>query len=202
MRVELLKKIAVAFEVAGGISLSDASKKAVVGALEQYPEAEVSKALDRCMVECKGRLSLADIVSRIDDGRPSPNEAWGMLPKSEYESAMLTDEMSSAYGVCCGMMDDAVGARMAFLEAYRREVDKSRAEHIPVKWTFSAGFDKSHREAVLKQAVSKGQLTAGHADKIIPKLESPKDVPLLEGKSAGVTEEQLKELTASLPWKM
>jgi hypothetical protein len=164
---ELLKAIAVTAELTGTEISADAARMFAED-LSQFPEEQVLKALSRCRRELKTRMSLADVLSRIDDGRPGAEEAWSMIPKDESGSVVWTDEMAQAYGVAYRLMDDHVQARMAFIETYRDRCAKARDASIPVKWMPSLGHDPMGRESVLMEAVEKGRLTAQHVAGLLP----------------------------------
>jgi hypothetical protein len=186
MKRSLIMEIATTWEICGGRELSEAAKDSVTEALEGFDPASVRKALGRCAAECRGNISLADIIQRIDDGRPGPDEAWAMIPKTEDESAVWTAEMAEAYGVVSQMKDDPIAARMAFKEAYLRICSEARFSHKPITWIYSPGFDKSTRAAALLEAVEKKRLTAERAYELEPHLvETPlKERGLLEAKEA------------------
>lgn len=110
-----------------------------------------------------------------------------MLPRSESESIVWTDEMSSAFGIAAPLMDeDKTAARMAFREAYKRAVDESREQRKPVNWTASLGHDPRGREQALKRAVELGRLSAPHALSLMPDaaIEIPHEVLLALGRQA------------------
>ena len=67
--VELLKAIAVTAEITGRV-FTEAGARQFAADLTDYDETQVFKALTRCRKECRGVLSLSDVISRIDDGRP------------------------------------------------------------------------------------------------------------------------------------
>lgn len=125
----------------------------------------------------------ADIVGAIDkakpDGRPGADEAWAMIPRDEYASCVMTEEMAHALRVAQPLLNegDQVAARMAFKESYARLVDAAKRAGTPVKWFPSLGQDKEAREACLAEAVRLGRLGAEHAigllppDKVAPMLE-------------------------------
>ncbi len=168
----LLKAIAVTVELTG-TELSEDAARIMAEDLAQYPEDKVMKALTKCRRELKGRVSIAEVISRIDDGRPGAEEAWAMIPKNEAGSVVWTDEMAEAYGVVYQLINDGdtVQARMAFIEAYRDRCEKSRDAGIPVKWSPSLGHDPHGREQVLIDAVEKGMLTAHHVAGLLPYRE-------------------------------
>lgn len=170
---ELLKAIAVTAELTG-TQLSAAAARVMADDLATYPEHQVMGALTRCRRELKGRLTVADVVSRLDDGRPGAEEAWAMLPKDEATTAVWTEEMTTAYGVAAPLIgEDNVAARMAFKEAYLSAVTKARGEGRPVKWTATLGHDVHGREAVLREAVKHGRLFAEYVSALLPHRDDP-----------------------------
>lgn len=174
----LLKAIAVTAELTA-TQLSAPAARVMAEDLARYPEAQVLKALTRCRREVRSRLTIADVVSRLDDGRPGAEEAWAMLPKAESETAVWTDEMSRAFGVCLHLIEqDQIAARMAFREAYGKYVQEARDNGAAVKWTVSLGHDAGGREAPLLQAVELGRLSIAHARALIPDLRIP--APILK----------------------
>jgi hypothetical protein len=166
---QLLQALAVTVELTG-TELSKAAARVMAYDLARYPEAQVIGALDRCRRELRGRLTIADVLARLEDGRPGPEEAWSMIPRDEAASVFWTEEMRQAYAVAAPLLaaGDAVPARMAFLERYRALVLEAREAGRPVEWTFSPGTDKSARELVLLDAVEKGRLSADLARDLLP----------------------------------
>lgn len=146
---------------------TDATKEAVVSMLAPYPESSVITALQRCCLELRS-ITVADIIARIDDGRPGPQEAWAMLPRSEEVSAVITSEMLEAYSVAYPLMADPIAARVAFLEKYTKLLGDARANRRPVEWVPSLGHDKVGREAALREAVDRGRITAPQAAALLP----------------------------------
>ena len=178
---KLLEAIAVTAELTG-TDMSKMAAKVMADDLARFPLPQVLAALTRCRRELRGRLTIADVISRIDDGRPGAEEAWAMLPKSEGASVVWTAEMATAYGVAAPLMDsDEVAARMAFKEAYGKAVSEARNASTPTKWTPSLGQDAWGREFAIKQAVELGRLKADHAARLLPHLkEEPAFAALLE----------------------
>jgi hypothetical protein len=104
-----------------------------------------------------------------------------MLPKSEEESVVWTQEMSHAFSIASSLIDDdRIAARMAFKEAYQQAVAENRAKGIIANWTVSLGHDKSGRDAALRDAVLKNRLAIEHVQRIMPEfqLEQPKRVQI------------------------
>lgn len=178
MHPEVLKSIAVTAELAG-TQLSEAAARVFAADLAGYPPEQVVAALTRCRRELKGRLTVADVLSRIaeSDGRPGAEEAWAMMPRDEAQSVVMTDEMAAAMGTALPLLrdGDAIAARMAFKEAYQREVQRAREEGRPPRWFASLGHDRSGREGVLREAVQRGRLPAAQARKYLPQID---DAPL------------------------
>lgn len=171
---ELLQAIAVTTELCGR-TFSEAAAGVFANDLTGFPEAAVVKALVRCRREVKGALTIQDVVSRIDDGRPGFEEAWAAMPFDESQSVVWSGEMAEAFGVARGLLDDGerVAARMAFKEAYTRLVGQARDEGIRVSWTPSLGYDRRGHESVLADAVTKGRLSHDHAQSLTPMLLPP-----------------------------
>ena len=135
--------------------------------LGAYPEQLVGAALRRCRMEHRGRLTAEAVISRIDDGRPGPEEAWAMIPRDEHGSVVWTDEMAAAYGIAAGLIaqGEPIAARMAFLEHYRAAVAKARLGAVQPRWTPSLGWDARGREQALQEAADKGRL--GHHNPLL-----------------------------------
>lgn len=172
--IDLLRAVAVTGELCGR-TFSEAAARVFVTDLAAYPEPAVIKALARCRKEVRGVLTVNDVVSRVDDGRPGPEEAWSQLPFDESQSAVWTDEMSAAFGVARPLLElgDKTAARFAFREAYSKLVGEARDEGRAVNWTATLGYDPRGREAVLSEAVNSGKLPIGFARQFFPMLEAP-----------------------------
>jgi len=179
---QLLEAIAVTAELTS-TDLSKIAARVMAEDLARYPLDQVLGALTRCRRELKGRLTIADVVQRLDDGRPGPEEAWAMIPKGEGPSVVWTQEMAEAFGVAYPLMEsDEVAARMAFKESYSKAVALARDASKPVHWMPSLGHDPAGREVALLQAVEKKRLTADRARALMPQLQaSPQFTALLAG---------------------
>lgn len=193
--------LAVTAEIIGA-TLSETAARILIAELEHYDERALHASLARCRRELHGRLTLAAIIERLDDGRPGPEEAWALLPKSEADSAVVTDDMRQAMGPALRLLADGdeKAARMAFLEAYRHRVAEARAMHKPVNWFPSLGHDPAGRTGVLidaarlgligrEQAVTcagtlAGDVEAGLNGAPVPELAAPR--PTAEPRRIGV----------------
>lgn len=165
----LIKAVVATAEVMGN-ELSTDGARVMCSDLSEYPEDKVLAALTRCRREVRGRLTLADVISRIDDGRLGADEAWALIPRSEEESVVWTPEIATAFFAAKPILDagDDVAARMAFKQAYERALNEARTSRRPVVWSVSVGYDKSSLEATLRNAVDVGRISAQQAVKYLP----------------------------------
>jgi hypothetical protein len=165
----LLQALAVCAELTN-TELSEAAARIFADDLSHYPEKQVLAALTRCRREVRGRLTLAAVLERLDDGRPGPEEAWAMIPRDESASVVWTEEMRDAFATVRLTIADGelVPSRMAFLERYRMLVAQARDARKPPKWEPSLGTDKFGRERVLLEAVEKSRLSREHVAGLLP----------------------------------
>lgn len=181
-----------------GRQMSDMAAAMFVADLSRYTADQVLEALARCRRDLRTFPTIADIVARVNDGRPGAEEAWAMIPKDEGASVVWTEEMQSAYGTCRELLaDDPIAARMAFRETYQRLVTEARAENRPAKWTPSLGHDKTQRESVIMDAAIRGYLSPGQANALLPEsLPVQANRALLEAPSGSdeVNEDNLKRI--------
>lgn len=166
--IAVAQALAVTAEVCGS-EMSEAAAKIMLADLADYPDAMVLAALQRVRREHKGRLVLAAIIERIDDGRPGVEVAWAMVPRSEADTAVVTTEMLAALQTAQPLLDegDEIAARMAFKEAYKALVERSRAAGEPVQWQASVGWDQRGRTAPLADAVRLGRLPLVQAEQYV-----------------------------------
>lgn len=156
-----------------GKTMTDAAAIMFLKALSNLPEVALMSSLDRCIKELRTFPTVAEVLIRAQalDGRPGPEEAWAMLPKSEDATVVWTEEMASAYGVCCSLIgEDDVAARMSFKEAYNERIRRARDMNIPTKWTASLGHSPNERVAVIEEAVRLGRLPVEQAKKMLPDM--------------------------------
>jgi hypothetical protein len=138
----------------------------------------------------------ADIIGAIQDNtpamrRPGADEAWALMPRDETDSVVWTDEMSYAWSVASGLVNqltverpDWIAARMAFKDAYSRAVETSRAQGKPATWTVCRGTRKDNLEDVLNEAMRLGYISRDDAKPHLAELEHVRPVNqqlLLEG---------------------
>ena len=178
---EVLKLVYATAEVLGQ-EMRPSAGMLIADDLSAYPFDEIRRALARCRAELHGKLTLAAIVERIPSANAhlSGNEAWALALHStdEQETVVWTPEIARAFAAAKPVLDgrDKVGARMAFLAAYERELATAKAEARPPEWTVSLGHDPQRREIVLGDAVRAGKLPAPKAAHLLP----PPDKPVTE----------------------
>jgi hypothetical protein len=161
---ELIEAITLTAEVCGQV-LSRAAAEMLADDLADFGEDDVLTALARCRLELQGPLRVKEILLRLEDGRPTPDEAWAMLPRDERTSVVWTEEMAHAWGVVLPLLDsgDASTAQNVFRDLYVKCVLEARLRREPAHWTPSLGSDVAAREQVLRDAVDAGRMTAAHA---------------------------------------
>jgi hypothetical protein len=170
-----LNEAVAATYAAVGQEMSDLALEIICRDLKAYPVADVGVALSRCRKELK-RIALVDILDRIPNGHPGPEEAWGIVAKAmsdERVSIVWTDQISEAFGSALNLQDDPVAARMAFKEVYTKLVSQARDEGKPIVWRASLGHDPYGRESVLLEAMEKGRLKSDYVQKLLPHRELP-----------------------------
>ena len=179
----------------------------MINELIDYGFDPVMNALQKLGKESVYKVNLAEIIKRIDDGRPSAQVAWAEIPKSETESKVLTNEQNIALCTVSAMIDDGelIPARMAFIEKYNELIEKSKANAEPVKYVLSAGFDKQGRIDAVSDAVQSGKLLKivachmlGHEhDNKILALESPME-PAIMIENNGYNDLGIEKLAQSM----
>jgi hypothetical protein len=144
--------------------------------VSQFSDEQIGVAIKRVMRECEW-VTLKVIIDRIpgtghNDGRPEPETAWALCPKTEAASVVWTEEMATAFGVARLLLRDGdpIAARMAFREAYIAELAIARRRGIAVKWEASLGHDRYGRVAVLRQAADEGRISHNQARALLGEL--------------------------------
>lgn len=193
----MLQAITVTAEMTGA-KFSAPTLVAMVDRLSAFSIEAVLQSLERCQVECRRPLTMADIVERMqqDDGRPGADEAWALCPKAEADAAVWTDEMRAAFFVAWPVLagGDEIAARMAFKQSYERLVRESRDQRKPITWALSAGQDRDATAQALEKAVELGRIDRGQAAAMLPALPDNGPIALL---LAGGSEQQALRLIAS-----
>lgn len=169
---KLLESIAATAELMSH-ELTPAAAMMMAQDLSEYPQEVVFKALQN-LRKTKSRFTLDGVIEQINrlnpDGRPGADEAWSMIPRSEDETVVWTQEMAEAYGAAAPLLADGdrIAARMAFKEAYARIVEQNKAIGKAPVWIPSLGSDKMGREHVLSDAVRLGRLSGTQVAGLLP----------------------------------
>lgn len=170
-----------------GTQLSELAAQLLADELGAFEEQDIRKALGRCRRELRGRLTVAEITSRIPDGRPGPDEAWGMIAWDEAQTVVITTEMQQAQRAAWAIHEtDKTGARMAFKESYIAQCQENRTAHKPVEWVIEQGWDAEGRKGVIEEALAKGRISPQVAQRFLPaptvnEIQGAIKLRLLEG---------------------
>lgn len=119
---------------------------------------------------------IADVVRILqrdaDNQWLGADEAWALMPKSEHDSAMLTDEIAQAIVAATPLLEvrDKVAARMAFKDCYTRLVERAKADGRAPRWFPSFGSEPSGRVVMLADAVRKKQIELDDAVNSLPEF--------------------------------
>ena len=177
---ELLEQLYATAEVLGS-EIKPAAASLMIRDLRQYQRGEIEQSLARCRSELTGRLTLAAILERMPsaDAYLSANEAWALALSGEddMDTIVWTEEVAAAMGVARPVLDlgDKVGARMAFIGAYEREIAQAKAEGRKPKWTVSLGYSPERRQDAISEAVKMGRLEAPKVEHLLPAPHGFKD---------------------------
>jgi hypothetical protein len=160
---DLIKALAVTTQLTNSVLEEDAAR-VMLADLSVYPEPKVLEALARCRRELKpGWFCLAEVIKRISDGHPGPEEAWSIAYRSadESDTVVLSQVMQAALAAVRPLMADGdmVAARMAFKEAYTESLEYARLHRIEPEWFVSLGTDPTKRAAALVEAEAAGRIT-------------------------------------------
>ncbi|WP_243350853.1 hypothetical protein [Stenotrophomonas acidaminiphila] len=173
---QLVQAVVATAEIMGD-QISGVAAAMMAEDLAGYPLPAVLAALTACRRETKGRLTLAAVLERIDDGHLAPNEAWAAaLPAwDENNTVVWTGEVAEAWKVCRPLLaaGDKVAARLAFVEAYGRALKAARAARLPARYVASLGRDVHARDAALRQAVADGLLAHEQVAQHLLSQEAP-----------------------------
>lgn len=111
----------------------------------------------------------AQIVENFQDGRPTAQEAWALIPKDESGSVVWSEEMRLAFGDSHQLIrSNPNGAFFVFRDSYDRRVRAARNSNQPPRWSPTFGDSKSGRASALKEAVDRGRIPISQAKNLLP----------------------------------
>ena len=172
-KAEVARAVAVTAELTGS-NLSEAALGVLVSHLVRYHEPAALRALERCRLELRRPLTLADVLDRIDDGHPGPEEAWARVANTtDADTLIVTDEIMEAWAVARPLIQDRVAGRLTFLETYRDGLAVARGQGKASRWWASLGWDPAGRVAALSRAVELQRLPVAEARTMLPEHEWP-----------------------------
>lgn len=190
-RSDVIKTLAVMAEIYGK-EMSELAAEMFVAQLSHHQPELVIGAMQRCLRELRTFPTVADILTRLPDGRPLPEQAWGMLPRGEDETVCWTEEMVQAWNEVRHLIHegDSFNASKAFRESYSAKVSEARAKGIATHWQISIGSNLLNRECAIADAVRVGRISGAQAKSLIgfdpAREEKP---PMLSGSSRGELEQ-------------
>ena len=169
---KIIQAITVTAELTG-TQLSANAAAVMAEDLLAYPLDKVLIAFERCRRELKGRLTLAAILERIDDGWQSAEEAFNTLVagwESEHLSILTTHTAMHAAESASALFNigDKYRAGLAFKTAYERIVSEKKAKGIQPDWYVSAGLDKEQLAQLVTEAAATGKITNDYALALLP----------------------------------
>lgn len=134
------------------------------------------------------------------------NEAWALalLAMQGSETGLTTNEIEGAMRAARPILElgDKVGARVAFLEVYRRLVEQAQKEGRANEWKFTGSPSASQQAVVVGIAVNDGLLSEQDAKELLkrsrPQKPSPEPPTAEEETAESVAEEALSEMKKAL----
>lgn len=185
MSDKVLDALQIASELTG-TEWSKAAVKTILYKLGPYPEAQSIAAIDKAMSECRGRLTLNDILQNLPDplGYRGPEEAWAICLKAlrdESVTVFRTEEEASSSGAAWDLLQagDKVAARMAFIETYSAALTRAKVEKRRAEYKMSPGSDRDGREQAIMEAVQKKLITVKRATTLLPHLSEEEIIKCL-----------------------
>lgn len=157
-----------------GKELTEPAIMMMVSVLSGYEENELCDSLKKCILKNKFFPTVADIISNLSSGHPNVEEAWALVPKTNDETAAMTQVMRRAFGSCYGLLEeDLIAARMVFKEVYEKELMNALVGGEKPKWEITLGHDKSKRITALQDAVVKKRIAIEYARSFVHDLPDP-----------------------------
>ena len=174
-----------------GAELSPEQIRAYSRVLDDLPLELVEGALYHHMRDPeRGRFMPrpADVLAQATGetmGHPGPEEAWSIAQGAtdEADTVVWTPEIAAAWNVAAPSVQggDMIGARMAFIEKYRRIMRETRTAP---RWEVSLGHDPALRAARIQAASEAGRLASDQAERLLLTSNAAEHVPAPAGTEA------------------
>lgn len=185
--------------MAGGKALSNTAMGMVFNALRNYPLQIIEQAINKHIQTAQFAPTPADIINLLKTGNKhlSPAEAWAIVPKTVFESGVITNEILRAWCIASELYEkkQVFAAEKAFLAAYARIVSESELVGKPVEWTLTKGSNHDMLKTVVEDAVRLGRLKPDYANRVLESLPKPM---MVEGLALIGRDEKVKKDDA---WK-
>lgn len=190
-----MKKFIDELKATASIYSKDISESAIilmVNMLSKYNEQQLLSALHKHLRTGRFFPTIADIISNMVTNHPSVEEAWALVPKDEYATAVMNQVIQKAFSACCSLLEeDPIAARMTFKEVYQKELQQAITNNEEPVWYISVGQDKNQRDSVIHEAIQKNRITLEYARNVVY------DLPDL-GKQRPQLNEDIKKMLQKL----
>lgn len=151
--------------------------------LRPYHFEDIKKAIKQAITQTSFALDPAKILEQLPDllGHATTEMAWSIYPKSEAESAYVTNEIMQA-GQSIDPSDKM--ARMAFVEIYKQIIANAKMNQNKAVWWYSTGTagttDERKETKILLtlEAMQCGRLTEAKAKNTVMLLSQELGKPL------------------------
>lgn len=185
--------------------LSQSRAQMYASDLEAYSPAEINQAWKtyRMALGNNKMPKPFQLIQFVQDGHPTAQESWAMIPRDESASVIWSDEMRAAYSIAEPLIREGnvSGAFFAYREEYEKQINQARALRKKPRWSPSFGDYKPGRDAALITAIERGRITPEKAVSLYPELEYNQQYEVLalgyEKKSSQLeiaNKEKLKQL--------
>lgn len=147
-----------------GAKASEAQLEMWVDELKDFSVQEVNLALIDLRKDSKrNRPPFPAVIRERISGFLGAEQAWSEAPKSEDDSAVMTNEAAMALSSASPFLREGnmIQARLVFLEVYEKEVAKALAQNKKAKWfaSFGAYSSPESKDKAVLDAVAKNRIT-------------------------------------------
>lgn len=160
-----------------GKTLSNAAMKVTFKLLSGYPFEHVAAAIYKHIETSDRAPQPSDIIKLLNmgDEHLDADSAWLIVPKSEEDSAVWTDEMATAWGSCSKLYysGDIFNATRGFKSEYKRICEISKLTNKPVNWTLTKGTNHELLKTCVEEALRLGRLKPDYANRVLDSLPKP-----------------------------